>query len=140
MARSSARDREDGSIYPAWHPMCGHCPTSSGFFAYGSALKRQSVTPGAAGILSILATTEDGPIDTALREAVDEGRITEEQAGEVRYWWQQRPKILTPDVFPRQMREKWRDTVWIKSNALVNLDGIEDRGDARSQNTKDLPW
>lgn len=66
----------------------------------------EGFVPGAAGVLTILAATEDELIDTALQEAVDEGRITAEQADEVRDWWQQRPRILSPDIFPRQMRER----------------------------------
>jgi len=49
----------------------------------------------------MLANTEDGSLDTALNEAVDDGRITEKQDDEVTNWWQTRPEILNPDVFPR---------------------------------------
>ncbi len=55
----------------------------------------------ASGALIILAATEDESIDTSLQAAVNEGRITEKQADEVMDWWQKRPEILNPEVFPR---------------------------------------
>lgn len=69
-------------------------------------LRGEGFVPGAAGTLSILAAFEDELIDTALQEAVDEGRITEQQAGDIRIWWTLRPEVLSPDVFPRQMPER----------------------------------
>jgi len=62
--------------------------------------------PRASGVLTILSATEVESIDIALQQAVDEERVTKEQADEIRDWWQQRPKILSADVFPRQMRER----------------------------------
>ena len=68
--------------------------------------REEGFVPRATGILSMLAATEDEVIDTALQEAVDEGRITGDQAGNIRIWWALRPEVLSPDVFPREMPER----------------------------------
>ena len=69
-------------------------------------LRGEGFMPGAGGVLTILAATEDEVIDTALQESVDEGRITDEQAEDIRIWWSLRPEVLNPDIFPREMPER----------------------------------
>ena len=61
---------------------------------------------GRTAIMSMLASIEDEAINTALQEALDESRITEEQAGDIKIWWAMRPEILNLDVFPRQMPQR----------------------------------
>ncbi|MFC1988980.1 hypothetical protein ACFLVW_00165 [Chloroflexota bacterium] len=53
-----------------------------------------------------MSATEAESIDIALQQAVDEERVTKEQDDEIRDRWQQRPKILSADVFPRHMHKK----------------------------------
>jgi len=62
--------------------------------------------PRAGAALTILSAIEDESIISALQDAVDEGRIDQIQADEVKDWWQKRPGILSPDIFPRPTLER----------------------------------
>ena len=55
---------------------------------------------GGSIVLTTMAATKDESIDTVLKEAVDEGSITEKQADKVMDWWKERPETLNPEVFP----------------------------------------
>jgi len=37
----------------------------------------------------------------ALDKAVEKGRITQEEANEIKEWWEQKPEALGPSLFPR---------------------------------------
>ncbi len=37
----------------------------------------------------------------ALDKAVEKGRITQEEADEIKEWWEQKPEALGPSLFPR---------------------------------------
>jgi phage gp46-like protein len=52
------------------------------------------------GMLSFLGQSLD-ELSTSLREAVQQGTLTEQQTISVRAWWQEKPDFLNESLFPR---------------------------------------
>jgi len=54
-----------------------------------------------------------------LDKAVEEGRLIQEEADEIKEWWEQKPEALDPALFPHALRG-FKVRHWLRLHKLAN--------------------
>ncbi len=54
-----------------------------------------------------------------LDKAVEEGRLTQKEADEIKAWWQQKPEALDPALFPHTLRG-FKVRHWLRLHKLAD--------------------